>query len=370
MHHTRNLLFAALVSTGMAACGGGGGGSSDESVAFDATGVINQVSDEVIVATYENLATKAADLNSAVSGLSAGTTAVAEAQAAWRATRAPWEASEGFLFGPVDSDGIDPAIDTWPLNGTGVDSIISGGGSFSPDTDPADVQGFHGIEYVLFGTGGTKSSLTNAEITYLKSAAGALAGHTNALATAWRSTGENYIGLFKGQSQLAAMEEMVQGMNGIVDEVGNGKIGGPYGSRSIEEVESKFSRNSLTDFYNNMQSVLNVYTGKRGFDPETDFINVSDNGLYVFVHAHDSRLADRVLAEIQTAMKRISLIDDDLAWETAIDAATGDLPFRNAIKDDAVGRPRIEAALDALNALFISLDGEVKALLARTAFAN
>lgn len=370
--HTRKLLLAALVSTGLAACGGGGGGgggSASESIFFDAATVINKVGDEIILATYENLAGNAASLNSTVGGLNAASTEsdIVAARDAWRATRAPWEASEGFLFGPVDSDGIDPAIDTWPLNDTGVGAIISGGGSFDASNAAADVQGFHGIEYVLFGSGGDKTSLTTSEVTYLQTAAAALEGHTTELATAWRSSGHDYIGFFKGQSQLAAMEEIVQGMIGIVDEVGNGKIGGPYASQSTEQVESKFSRNSLTDFYNNLQSVLNVYTGRRGFDPETDSISLSDNGIYVFVNAHDSHLADRVLAEIQTAMRKISLIDDDLAWETEI-AAT-DMPFRVAISDSA-GRVRIGEALDALTVLFDSLDGEVKALLAQTDFSN
>ena len=44
---------------------------------------------------------------------------------AWIAARLPWEASEGFLFGPVDFNGYDPALDTWPVNRTDLEGVIA-----------------------------------------------------------------------------------------------------------------------------------------------------------------------------------------------------------------------------------------------------
>ena len=31
-----------------------------------------------------------------------------------------------FLFGPVDSQGIDPAMDSWPVNRTDLDAVLNG----------------------------------------------------------------------------------------------------------------------------------------------------------------------------------------------------------------------------------------------------
>ena len=66
--------------------------------------IINHVSYNVILATYNDLATKTAELSAAVDALAANTNQenLDKAQAAWRAARIPWESSESFLFGPVD----------------------------------------------------------------------------------------------------------------------------------------------------------------------------------------------------------------------------------------------------------------------------
>jgi uncharacterized iron-regulated protein len=41
---------------------------------------------------------------------------VVAAAEAWKETRKHWELSEAFLFGAVADFGIDPHIDTWPLD--------------------------------------------------------------------------------------------------------------------------------------------------------------------------------------------------------------------------------------------------------------
>ena len=111
----------ALMAAAMAAgCGGdSGGGSGDNQVSFDASAMIANEATSVITQTYQNLNTQAAALLTAVQALNDGDATEAEldaAQAAWRNARVPWESSEGFLFGPVDALGVDPAIDSWPLN--------------------------------------------------------------------------------------------------------------------------------------------------------------------------------------------------------------------------------------------------------------
>ena len=37
----------------------------------------------------------------------------------------PWEQSEGFLFGPVETEGIDPGIDSWPVNMADLDAVLA-----------------------------------------------------------------------------------------------------------------------------------------------------------------------------------------------------------------------------------------------------
>ena len=60
-------------------------------------------------------------------------------------------------------------------------------------------------------------------------------------------------------SKLAVVEELINGMIGIVDEVANGKIADPFGASidaiDTSKVESQYSWNSLADFTNNIQGV-------------------------------------------------------------------------------------------------------------------
>lgn len=41
--------------------------------------------------------------------------------------REPWEKSEAFLFGPVDAMGLDPNMDSWPLDQASIIQILNSG---------------------------------------------------------------------------------------------------------------------------------------------------------------------------------------------------------------------------------------------------
>jgi uncharacterized iron-regulated protein len=102
-------------------------------------------------------------------------------------------------------------------------------------------------------------------------------------------------------SQSDAIDEMVQGIIGIADELGKVKMGsanGGEGDSAPEEAESRFSYNSLTDFYNNMLSIQNSYLG--GFNSGN-----RGAGLTVFVASQDADLDAEVKATIETALTAI-----------------------------------------------------------------
>tara|TARA_B100001109_G_C18858643_1_gene472887 strand:+ start:54 stop:521 length:468 start_codon:yes stop_codon:yes gene_type:complete len=149
------------------------------------------------------------------------------------------------------------------------------------------------------------------------------------------------------------MDELINGMIGIVDEVANGKIADPFGDsiNSIDttQVESQYSWNSLTDFTNNIIGVRNVYLGE--FNGDTDRQGVID-----FVNAADAELAARVANEISESITAIQNIGND--------GSADGMPFRTAIADTD-GRERIQDAIDALHTLFDSLQNDVLPLLNR-----
>lgn len=271
--------------------------SNDDSVVADPnaglyTEVLTDLSLDVITETYEELNSKALALKTAVNALTIGDeTALTAVKDAWKATRSPWEQSEGFLYGPVDTGGIDPAMDTWPVDVTAMNTILLSSAPITTATleQNAEARGFHLIEYLVWGINGNKaaSALTLREIEYLKAAAQDLQNNTQLLYDGWKVSGGNFSRhfIFAGTassvnytSQKDALEEIIDGMITIADEVATGKIQVPL-DEGVATEESRFSNNSKKDFADNMRSIKNIYLGDfNGNDKKglTDIVSVSN----------------------------------------------------------------------------------------------
>ncbi|WP_028766115.1 imelysin family protein [Shewanella fidelis] len=375
-HFTHSALAIALI-TALSACGGSGSDNTptvepETGFNFDANEMITNLTDDVIVAGYSNLAaTGEAMLQATQTLVNTPTQAnLLAAQQAWKAARQPWEQGESHIFGPVDSLDIDPHLDSWPLNTTDLTTVLANNSGFDAETIKGwndDVQGFHTMEYLLFGDGvadNTKdiSELTASERDYLMGLAEVFRDYTKELDDAWLvshdgQNGKAYGELLKNSgtddntfysSQVGVIEELVNGMIGIVDEVGNGKIADPFGDTidkaDTSKVESQYSWNSLTDFSDNIIGVRNIYLGE--FEGNAD-----KQGIIDFVNAANPELATRVKAEIDDAISKIQAIEGD-----------NDMPFRQAISDTD-GRVRIQTAVDSLSTLQTSLESDVLPLL-------
>ena len=123
--------------------------------------------DVVVLPTYKDLADANAALHSAVQALAASpSNATFEAAAAaWMAARQPWEMSEAFLFGPVDELGLDPNMDSWPLDQDAIKNVLRSGdfsgldwsGDYDEENegiaDAQSIRGFHTLEFLLFKNG-------------------------------------------------------------------------------------------------------------------------------------------------------------------------------------------------------------------------
>ncbi|MDR1864766.1 MAG: hypothetical protein LBR08_04255 [Bacteroidales bacterium] len=135
-----------------------------EGTDYDFTPVLAQYADAVVVPTYRDMKNAAKTLyDNAVAYNSNPTQAnLDKVCEAWRANRIPWEQSEAFLFGPADILGLDPSLDSWPLDqnaiGEVLKSIQSGAtvaqviGKIQED----EIRGFHTIELLLFKDGANR----------------------------------------------------------------------------------------------------------------------------------------------------------------------------------------------------------------------
>ena len=325
--------------------------SAGEGSTFDATTTLNDFANKVVLATYTDLDNKAGDLLTAVKALEGNTNqaSLGQAQGAWKATRKPWEQSEAFLFGPVDTQGLDPALDSWPVNRVDLDGVLASEQaltSASIDALEDTLKGFHTIEYLLFRDGDQRKAadITPRELEYLVATTENLKSKTAQLRNAWDASGENYAAEVANagdsstiyKSQKDAMQEMVNGMIVIADEVANGKISDPFNERNTTLVESQFSFNSITDFQDNIRGIQNVYVGKFTADGQ---------GLNEFVKGVDAELDARFQTEVQTAIDTIGAIPD---------------PFRDSI---TAQRAAVQAAIDAVSTVQGTLENDILKLV-------
>ncbi len=306
----------------------------------DLSAELKNLGEGVIVPTYADLDAKTALLVSVLSELNTNPSPqlLEDAQQAWRDARVPWEQSEGFLFGPVDQQGIDPAMDSWPVNVVDLDNVLSGTQPLTKsylDGLEGTLKGFHTIEYLLFGADGLKtpSDFTPRQFEYLLACAESLKGETLKLYNAWLPSGSNFIKnlLLAGTSssiypsQIAATQEAVNGMIAIADEVANGKIYDPLSQQNVLLEESRFSSNSKTDFADNIRSIRNVYLGSvSGTSPV--------NSLSALLAKQNPDLDLKIKTRIEDAINDIESIPG--TFTTAIfDHQTEVIAAQNAVRD-------------------------------------
>lgn len=129
--------------------------------------IVENYVDAVVLPTYKSLAELTGALYASVRAMAAAPSdATFETAAeAWLKARVPWEQSEAFLFGPVDALGLDPNMDSWPLDQTAISNHIVNGDFSNLDLTDDDglvseasqnVRGFHTLEFLIFNDGNAR----------------------------------------------------------------------------------------------------------------------------------------------------------------------------------------------------------------------
>jgi len=307
--------------------------------------ILDQYVENTIAPTYTNLAAKSQELVDALIALQANKTD-ANVQAACNVfleARAWWEKSEAFLFGPANDFGIDPHIDSWPLDEDGFNTMMANtaqmqalagedGDVYAGDYLGNALLGFHGIEYILFSNGQPKSAaaIEDLHLVYAVAVAGDLRNRCFQLEVSWlgddapashvarmeelefnttvnggsASYGENMLKAGNAGSTYAtratALMVIVDGCCSIADEVGTSKIGKPYNGEDPTYIESPYSQKSIDDFYDNIISIQNAYMG--GVEGRRD----ESKSLHNFVADKDKDLDKKVCDAIDNALTAIS----------------------------------------------------------------
>jgi hypothetical protein len=314
--------------------------------------ILSPYVNNTVIATYKSLADATIDLYEAIGNFKGNKTAsnLQTATDAWIETRAHWELSEAFLFGAVADFGIDPHIDTWPLDEEAFNNTISNdgfinsmdaedGGAWAADHLGFALLGFHGIEYILFEEGNPKdvNAITERELIYALAVAGDLRNQCVRLEASWAgydnvtdekqelidefelqitpsnspiSYGENMLLAGKPGSTYRTVTDavvaIIEGAITISDEVGNVKIGTAHSKEDENYIESPYSYNSKVDFVDNIKSIENAYLG--GADSSKRGASVSD-----YIKKIDSELDTTVKEAIKNAIDKIDAITSPFA---------------------------------------------------------
>lgn len=336
------------------------------------TAVIRNITANVILKTYQDFKQDSHDLKAAVELLIQQPTQshLESAQAAWRKARGSYEISEGFLFGPIDSLSIDPLIDTWPLSLKELRDVLKS--EIPLDLDSvrgfgSNLQGFHAIEFLLFGDGiitNTKDvrSFDARQFSYLSAATILLVEQVDLLVYAWvqhhdpeDTTSPAYIDIIgkpgspesSYSTEVAVIEELSNGIIAILNEASRAKLpdaaGDDIENANAKLEESPFSWNSINDYVSNIDSVFNIYTGS--------YKGHQGWGLKDLVATTDPVLAQDI--EVQIRHCRQLILDI---------RGSENMSFGQAIKSKE-GRVRIFAAIAGLQKLQASLEEQVVPLL-------
>ncbi|HTN18230.1 MAG TPA: imelysin family protein [Chitinophagaceae bacterium] len=311
------------------------------------TNAIKNFTNNIAVGTYSDLNNAAIKLNTSILALNSSATEanLATARTDWKNMRAIWEQSEGFLFGPVADNDYDPKMDTWPTDFNEMETLLASSDPLtvsSIEAKPLTLRGYHPIEYILFGTDGNRAatSITARQKTYMVSLSADLKNTCEALYTAWTGSA-NYASevlnaggtstVYKTKKELFIA--LVDGMAGICEEVGGGKIFEPYTAKDSSIVESPYSGTSMIDFRNNIIGLQNVYLGRYGSKEGTGITDV--------VAAKNKSLDNKIQGQIAAAIAAINNVT---------------VPFELAIFDQRV---QTKAAMDALATLQKTLEDEL-----------
>ena len=309
-----------------------------------AAAVAEQFVDNTVAPTYTALAAKAEQLASQLAALKANPTnaGVREACETFLAAREQWEMSEAFLFGAAGDFGIDPHIDSWPLDEDAFNTLMNSPAMIEAlDSEDGDavagdrlgnaLLGFHGIEYILFANGQPKdvSNITANQWIYVVAVAGDLRNRCYQLEVGWigdkapkshiekldeleiaytvagseNSYGDNMKNAGKAgstySSRTAALMAILQGCSDIADEVGSSKIYAAWHGEDITYIESPYSQKSIIDFHDNIVSIRNAYMG--GVEGKRD----ESKSLHNYVNKINASLDARVQSAIDNALAKI-----------------------------------------------------------------
>ena len=306
--------------------------------------IVKQYLNQTVYPTYGKLAEEAQNLVDNLNALKENKTQsnLNQATVSFLEARKWWEMSEAFLYGAASDFGIDPHIDSWPLDEDAFNNLMASpnmiemlagdeDGTVAGEQLGNALLGFHGIEYILFRDGQPRdvNEVNDDMMTYVVAVSRDLRNRCFQLEVSWNenapaehaalmeelelnttvnggnnSYGSNMILAGQAGSTYAtftnALQAIADGCIDIADEVGTSKIGKPHTGEDPHYVESPYSQKSIIDFYDNIISVQNAYMGGMGSNRD------EDRSLHAYIADGNAELDTKTVNAINNALEKIN----------------------------------------------------------------
>ena len=328
---------------------------------------------EIAEASYADSIETAETLDAAIQALVADPTEanLTAAREAWIDSREPYLQTEVYRFydGPIDNpeDGPEGLLNAWPLDENYIDYVdgdADAGIVNGTDTiDAASLEelsgkggesnvatGYHALEFLLWGQDFSDDGpgarpytdyLTDGSGTaanqdrrgqYLTVASALMLKHLNQVYTAWKD-GADYRSGFESDAD-GGVEKILTGMIVLSGfETGGERLQASLDSGDQEDEHSCFSDNTHRDMVQDVQGIVNVWTGTY---TRLDGSVIEGNGIYDVVKGVDADLAESLDAQITTSLSLANELQP---------------PYDQEIKaGNAEGNARVQALIESLRA--------------------
>lgn len=399
-----SLLFGAALTMGFASCSSDDNAPDVDTSNPEVEAIVKQYLDNTVNITYKKLADGTSDLydqliamrDKAKAGTPLTQAEIDQACETFLQARKNYEESEAFLYGAATTFGIDPHIDSWPLDLDGLKTTLNNtgmiermgqedGAEWAGGALGSSMLGFHGIEYILFRDGqhrtaaslnGKDEGLNNLdgklELIYAAAVAGDLRNSCYRLEVSWNPVNEDHVsvvqsmevpytmdnGLSYSQNMLNAggqvstystwksiLSDIVYaGCQNISNEVGDTKIGRPHGTSNgdvkfdPDYIESPYSYNSITDFTDNLLSIQNSLFGGR-----EDVGRDESKSVYAYLNKRNASLAAQLKTDLDAALAAVKGMK---------------FPFVKNVNDPSVGKA--QDACTQLTKTLVAIDDYIK----------
>ena len=357
----------------MTACSGGETPADDKKIDEKMGEVVKHYA-ALVFASYEAVDKGLVELQKAINDFVAKPSkdGLENAKKKWLAVRDVYGQTEVFRFysGPIDDDaGLEGRLNAWPLDENYVDyvkdkpesGIINDLKAYptidkkllvslnEKDGEKNISIGFHAIEFLLWGQdldaktpgvrpytdfvegkdGTAKNQKRRGQ--YLKLVMEILLEDLRTVKKQWEAgQAGNFRDKWEKGDAKANLTKILTGMGTLSGgELSGERMTTPYKEKDQEEEHSCFSDNTKADIVANAQGIQNVFLGTFG--------STKGASIYDLIKLKDAKLADKLKGEIEASMTAVKAIPE---------------PFDQAIvgADDAEGRKKVKAAIDALRA--------------------